>query len=254
MTIIIVHIEIVAALVLVEAINLFHIFISYLLIFIAKVGLPAKSGVSGVLIVVIPNQMGIALFSPPLDKTGNSNRGVKFCKKLIEKFSFHNYDSLLHADSLKLDPRCRVGNRDTELVVSLLFAAKNDDIEAIRRMYLQGTNMEVADYDGRTALHIAASEGHEQIIKFLLCVNKVKHNPQDRWGRTPLEDARLFNHPRCAFVLETYCAKKSHSYTESDQIGEASDPETFSSTYDSTKDTSDYSSHLEIGSNGEAEV
>ncbi|KIH45935.1 hypothetical protein ANCDUO_24015 [Ancylostoma duodenale] len=101
--------------------------------FAFQVGLPAKSGVSGVLIVVVPNLMGIALFSPLLDKTGNPNRGVAFCKKLIEKFNFHNYDSLLHADSLKLDPRQRVGSRDTELVVSLLFAAKNGDLETIQR-------------------------------------------------------------------------------------------------------------------------
>uniref|UniRef100_A0A1I7WV47 glutaminase n=1 Tax=Heterorhabditis bacteriophora TaxID=37862 RepID=A0A1I7WV47_HETBA len=40
----------------------------------------AKSGVSGVMIVVVPNLMGIALFSPPLDKMGNSTRGVAFCR------------------------------------------------------------------------------------------------------------------------------------------------------------------------------
>ena len=44
------------------------------------VGLPAKSGVSGALVIVIPNVMGIALFSPPLDEKGNTERGLQFCE------------------------------------------------------------------------------------------------------------------------------------------------------------------------------
>ncbi|VDL85877.1 unnamed protein product [Nippostrongylus brasiliensis] len=58
--------------------------------------------------------------------------------KLIESFNFHNYDSLLHADSNKHDPRRRIGNRDTELVVSLLFAAKYGDFEVVRRYVFSG--------------------------------------------------------------------------------------------------------------------
>ncbi|KAJ1373012.1 Glutamine synthetase, partial [Parelaphostrongylus tenuis] len=169
--------------------------------FAFQVGLPAKSGVSGVLIVVVPNVMGIALFAPPLDKMGNSARGVAFCQKLIESFNFHNYDSLLHADSKKHDPRRRIGNRDTEMIVFLLFAAKNGDFDVIRRMYLQGANLEMADYDGRTALHIASAEGHLNLVKFLVNVAKVNHQPHDRWGRTPLDDARTFHHEDCIRFL-----------------------------------------------------
>lgn len=45
-----------------------------------QVGLPAKSGVSGGMMIVIPNVMGICTWSPPLDKLGNSVRGVQFCE------------------------------------------------------------------------------------------------------------------------------------------------------------------------------
>lgn len=44
--------------------------------FAIEVGLPTKSGVSGVLVSVVPSQGAIACYSPPLDQTGNSVAGV----------------------------------------------------------------------------------------------------------------------------------------------------------------------------------
>lgn len=57
-----------------------------------KVGIPAKSGVSGGIIAVIPGQMGIAVFSPLLDARGNSVRGVKVCEELSQQFGLHMFD------------------------------------------------------------------------------------------------------------------------------------------------------------------
>ena len=42
-----------------------------------NVGLPAKSGVAGGVLAVLPGQLGIGVFSPPLDSRGNSVRGMR---------------------------------------------------------------------------------------------------------------------------------------------------------------------------------
>ncbi len=47
-----------------------------------SVGVPAKSGVSGGLLAVIPGKMGIGVFSPGLDRFGNSVRGTAVCQEL----------------------------------------------------------------------------------------------------------------------------------------------------------------------------
>ncbi len=63
-----------------------------------KVGLPAKSGVSGCMVLVVPNLMSIALWSPPLDGIGNSVRGLQFSRELVERFNFHRFDNLRHSE------------------------------------------------------------------------------------------------------------------------------------------------------------
>ena len=50
--------------------------------FATKVGIPSKSGVGGGIMSVVPGKMGIGLFSPALDKKGNSVAGVKMLEKL----------------------------------------------------------------------------------------------------------------------------------------------------------------------------
>lgn len=72
--------------------------------FAFNVGLPAKSGVSGVIMLVIPNMAGICTFSPRIDAYGNSVRGVEFCQELLKVYNFHPYDNLRHTVTKK-NPR-----------------------------------------------------------------------------------------------------------------------------------------------------
>jgi len=54
-----------------------------------SVGLPAKSGVGGGILAVLPGQLGFGVFSPRLDSRGNSVRGVRVCTDLSRDFDLH---------------------------------------------------------------------------------------------------------------------------------------------------------------------
>ena len=83
-------------------------YVGYTIFPIPQVGLPAKSGVSGIVLVVVPNVVGFAAWSPPLDSIGrsdvkgvfnggllgNSARGVMFAEELVKIYNFHTFDSV----------------------------------------------------------------------------------------------------------------------------------------------------------------
>ena len=56
---------------------------------LVRVGLPAKSGVSGGLAAASPARFGIACYSPPLDHTGSPVRAVAALRELSERFGLH---------------------------------------------------------------------------------------------------------------------------------------------------------------------
>ncbi len=56
---------------------------------VTTVGLPAKSGVGGGIIAVLPGQLGISVYSPRLDGQGNSVRGVAACRELSRRLELH---------------------------------------------------------------------------------------------------------------------------------------------------------------------
>ncbi|MFO1327713.1 MAG: glutaminase A [Rubrivivax sp.] len=56
---------------------------------IDRVGLPAKSGVGGGIVAVLPGQLAVGVFSPALDARGNSVRGVRACEAISRDLGLH---------------------------------------------------------------------------------------------------------------------------------------------------------------------
>ena len=155
-----------------------------------KIGLPSKSGVSGIIMTIIPEIMGIATFSPKLDSVGNSAKGIEFFKELSKIYSFHIYDNILTEKTKYLITKKNIVDNQFN-IYSLLLAASNGDLNSIIILYSKGIDLNSCDYDKRTALHLACSEGQIEVIKYLINKN-VNKDVIDRWNNTPLDDFNKF--------------------------------------------------------------
>ena len=63
-----------------------------------SVGLPAKSGVAGCILVVVPNVLGLAVFSPPLNSMGNSIRGCALIESIAGAYRLNIFSQLMLGD------------------------------------------------------------------------------------------------------------------------------------------------------------
>jgi len=83
---------------------------------------------------------------------------------------------------------CTHGVQDT--AIALCEAAYKGDLESIVTLVENRVEPNLCDYDGRTALHLAASEGVVKVLDYLLSFEpKIDVNPVDVMGGTPLDDA-----------------------------------------------------------------
>jgi len=83
----------------------------------------------------------------------------------------------------------------------LCYAASQGDVAMLRELVKSGHDAGVGDYDGRTPLHLAASENKLKVLYYLVMDAKVDVNPIDRWGSSPLDDAiRTRHHEATAFL------------------------------------------------------
>ena len=99
-----------------------------------RVGLPAKSGVSGGLVAVSPSQFGIGMYSPPLDERGNSVRGVEASRTISERFSLH----LMHQVTRSGPSFVRVAPDGSERPIGPLPAGVAGGDDEVRVLSMQG--------------------------------------------------------------------------------------------------------------------
>ena len=153
------------------------------------IGIPAKSGVSGIIMGIIPNVMGVAVFSPKLDELGNSSRGIQFFKELTKIYSFHIYDNILSKQDNIVSKNDIANNHFN--IYNLLMSASIGDLNSIIILETKGVDLNSFDYDKRTALHLACSECHTNVIEYLV-KKKVDKKVIDRWNNTPMDDLNKY--------------------------------------------------------------
>jgi glutaminase len=145
---------------------------------VTEVGLPAKSGVGGGILAVLPGQLGLAVFSPRLDAHGNSVRGVAACRRLSKDLELHflhvsraarsavraAYDVVDRPSRRRRSPAehdllLRVGRRARvyELHGDLLFAGAES---VIRRLAVEADGLDVVVLDLRGVDETAAVTRH----------------------------------------------------------------------------------------------
>ena len=73
--------------------------------------------------------------------------------------------------------------------INLLYLAKQNKLRDIRRAIAQGCKVSFSDYDSRTALHVACSWGHLDIVEYLVS-HGARILAKDSFGNTPLDDAK----------------------------------------------------------------
>jgi hypothetical protein len=102
-----------------------------------EVGAPSKSGVSGVLMVIVPNMFGFATFSPRLNAVGNSIRGIEFSKRLVQSYRVHMFESLRAGNTgAKVDPRTNGVIIEKENTSRLAWALNVGDVWATTLSYI----------------------------------------------------------------------------------------------------------------------
>ncbi|CAK6957027.1 kDa lysophospholipase [Scomber scombrus] len=94
-------------------------------------------------------------------------------------------------------------------------ATKIGDIEALHALKEMGSNLCLSDYDGRTPLHIAASEGYLNVVKYLLSHGASVY-ARDRYGDTPLSNAVRFRRKEVVKLL-----RKTGAHFSRDELDEA---------------------------------
>ncbi|GJQ11123.1 hypothetical protein GpartN1_g2914.t1 [Galdieria partita] len=97
---------------------------------------------------------------------------------------------------------------DVGLGFSLMEAVARNDSFEVQRLLDKGAPVTYFDYDRRTPLHVAASEGNVEVAK-LLVERGASTEARDRWGSTPVLEALVAGHKNLAKLLRNASRPRS---------------------------------------------
>ncbi|KAH7850158.1 hypothetical protein Vadar_028612 [Vaccinium darrowii] len=101
---------------------------------------------------------------------------------------------------LESDITFHIGKQEAELALRVNSAAYHGDLHQLKDLIRAGADLNKTDYDGRSPLHLAASQGYEHVTLFLI-KEGVDINITDKFGNTPILEALKNGHDRVASQL-----------------------------------------------------
>ncbi|XP_042038952.1 potassium channel SKOR-like isoform X2 [Salvia splendens] len=115
-------------------------------------------------------------------------------------------ESNLRLKQSKLDIMVQVSKQRAALILRVHNAVFDGDLYQLKSIIRSGADPNMKFYTGETALHLAASRGHEKITLFLI-QESVDINAKDNFGNTPLFEAIKNGHDKVASLLSKSGAK-----------------------------------------------
>lgn len=92
-------------------------------------------------------------------------------------------------------------NKSSDDIAQLLNAASNGDAQALNSLLSAGADANATDYDGRSALHLAACGGHANAAA-LLIQHGASPTAVDRWGGLAIHDAQRYHHKAVIDIIK----------------------------------------------------
>ncbi len=122
-------------------------------------------------------------------------------------------------------------HNETTLYKCILYASLGD-LGGLKRLYLKGYSLSQGDYDQSTPLHLAASNGHVNVVKYLSTVLMLQDMmPKDRWDNTPYDDAKREGKVEVLQFLEQYKFTANNNVKSKDTVHTGRKTITLTNTY-----------------------
>lgn len=136
-----------------------------------------------------------------LSKGGRLNRSDRWGGSPMDDAYRHK-----HFEVLEYLRECGGTFGSKSQATNFISAAFEGDIDEVQTLHQLGSiDINEADYDKRTALHVAASNGNLDVVRYL-CLSGANVNVVDRWNHSPLDDAKFHNQDKCVELLLKYGA------------------------------------------------
>ena len=107
----------------------------------------------------------------------------------------------------KEDPR-QASDAESVTTEKIIKSSSLGDLTALKRVRPTVEDLIQVDYDHRTPLHLAAANGHLDVVRYIVdIVGEDGINPVDRWGGTPFDDAAREKHSGVVGYLSSFGGK-----------------------------------------------